>query len=133
MQEGTIKLSITTPYGVIFDDHVKSVYMPGVEGEFGVLVGHCNFLSLLTAGVVDVHKLDGSNEMVAINWGYAKVDENSVDILANGAVAIIGENPNQISKAISDAKGLLESAASSDVVLTSVMSKIEANAKNIVV
>ncbi len=131
MEINNIKLSIVTPYGTIFDGEVKSVDLPGAEGDFGVLPGHCDFLSLLRVGVIDIHKLDGTSELVAINWGYAKVSKSNVDILANGAVAIIGDNDSKISKAIEDAKSLLEEAASDKALVSSVLHKIETNAKSV--
>ena len=36
------QLDIVTPYGEIFNGKVNSVYLPGKEGEFGVLPGHCD-------------------------------------------------------------------------------------------
>lgn len=131
MEINNIKLSIVTPYGTIFDGEVKSVDLPGIEGDFGVLPGHCDFLSLLRVGVIDIHKLDDTSELVAINWGYAKVSKSNVDILANGAVAIIGDNDSKISKAIEDAKSLLEEAASDKAFVASMLHKIETNAKSV--
>lgn len=129
MEINNIKLSIVTPYGAIFDGDVKGVDLPGVEGDFGVLPGHCDCLSLLKAGVIEIHK-DDKSELIAINWGYAKINANSVDILANGAVAITGDSDSEISKAIEGAKALLEDAASDKVLLSNVLYKIETSAKN---
>ena len=81
------------------------------------------------AKVIEIHK-DDKNELIAINWGYAKVNANSVDILANGAVAITGDSDSEISKAIEGAKALLEDAASDKVLLSNVLYKIETSAKN---
>lgn len=131
MENSNLKLSIVTPYGMIFDGEVKSVVLPGVEGEFGVLYGHCNFLSLLKAGVIDIEFMDNTRELIAINWGYAKVNATSVDILANGAVAIVGESDSEVSKAINNAKALLKEVASDEASLSSVISKIETNAKQL--
>lgn len=131
MEDKYIQLSIVTPYGVIFDDEVKSVNLPGSEGEFGVLYGHCDFLSLLKAGVIDIDMKNGNNELVAINWGYAKVSNTKVDILANGAIAIVGNSDSEISKAIGNAKILLEEAASDKIAISSILSKIETNAKQL--
>ncbi|RDU63168.1 ATP synthase F1 subunit epsilon [Helicobacter sp. MIT 14-3879] len=131
METGNINLSIVTPYGEIFNDEVKSVNLPGAEGEFGVLPGHCDFLSLLKVGVIEIYKKDENRELVAINWGYAEVSSSRVDIIANGAVAIHGNSDSEISKAIGDAKSLLEEAASDKVVLSSILSKIETNAKQL--
>jgi len=41
------KLEIVTPTGVIFDNEVKQVTLPGAEGEFGVLPRHAALVSLL--------------------------------------------------------------------------------------
>ena len=39
----TIKLSIVTPHGEIFCDKVKTIILPGKEGEFGCRVGIWGF------------------------------------------------------------------------------------------
>lgn len=125
-------MSIVTPYGEIFSDNVKSVFLPGSEGEFGVLPGHCDFLSLLKVGVIEILRADDKRELVAINWGYAEVTADKVDVLANGAVAIEGENDSAISNAIDNAKNLLKSAASNEEALVSIaLTKIESNAKQL--
>lgn len=84
----TLKLDIVTPEGKIFSNDVKSVTLPGSEGEFGVLPGHVGVVTTLSAGVIEIEKKDNKKEIVAINWGYAKVDEKSVDVLVEGAVDI---------------------------------------------
>lgn len=127
--EANIKLSIVTPYGEIFNDEVKFVNLPGAEGEFGVLPGHCDLLSLLKVGVIEIHKKDNSKELVAINWGYVEVTSQKIDILANGAVAIHGGSDTEISQAIGNAKLLIEEAASDKALISSVLSRIETSAK----
>lgn len=122
-------VNIVTPYGEIFSGEVKSVTLPGVEGEFGVLKGHSDMLSLLKTGVIEIERINNEKDLVAINWGYAEVRSSQVDILADGAVAIGGKNENEISNAISNAKKLLEDATSDKVAISSVVSKIEISAK----
>lgn len=124
-------MSIVTPYGEIFSDNVKSVFLPGSEGEFGVLPGHCDFLSLLKVGVIDILKKDDKRELVAINWGYAEVTADKVDVLVNGAVAIEGNSESAISNAIDNAKNLLKSAAKEEVLVSIALTKIESNAKQL--
>ena len=131
MEINDIKLSIVTPYGAIFDGYVKGVDLPGAEGDFGILPGHCDLLSLLKAGVIEIHNKDGKNELIAINWGYVKVNASSVDILANGAVAIAGDSDSEVSKAIESAKALLEDATADKVSLSNILYKMENSAKNI--
>lgn len=125
-----LHLSIVTPQGKIFDGDVNSVTLPGAEGEFGVLPNHADTVSLLGVGAIDIQLDDGNRELVAINWGYCRVDEKGVDVLAEGAVAIAGSSESQIAQSISDAKELLESASDNNVMLSSVVSKIETAGKS---
>ena len=127
----TTRLSIVTPEGQIFDGDIKSATLPGEEGEFGVLAGHAALVSLLSAGVIEIEKDDGTQDMVAINWGYAKVDEATVDVLADGAVSISGDSESDIANAISNAKDLIKSASNSDLALIAVESKLDSAAKSI--
>lgn len=120
----TIKLSIVTPNGEIFNDSVKTVTLPGKEGEFGVLPGHSLLVSSLTVGVIVIEKAN-STEAVAINWGYARVNEKSVDVLVDGAIALTqGENSNIIAENIKAAKELVNSVKDSNVSVASVEAKI---------
>ncbi|RDU71172.1 ATP synthase F1 subunit epsilon [Helicobacter brantae] len=117
-----IRVSIVTPEGLIFDDEVKSATLPGEAGEFGVQYAHSDLISLLKSGVIEIVRSDESKEYVAIDWGYAKVDGKSVDILANGAVAI---GKGSISESLERAKKLLKSASSDEAMLSSALYKID--------
>ena len=119
----TIKLSIVTPNGEIFNDDVKTVTLPGKEGEFGVLPGHSSLVSSLTVGVIVIEKVN-STEAVAINWGHVKVDENSVDVLADGAIALTAGKDSEIAKNIEAAKALVNSVKDSNVSVAAVEAKI---------
>ena len=127
----TLKLDIVTPEGKIFSNDVKSVTRPGSEGEFGVLPGHIGIVTTLNSGVIEIEKKDGKREIVAINWGYAKVDETSVDVLAEGAVDINGDSESEIAQAIANAKKLLEDSTDNKVAVSMVVSRIENSAKSI--
>ncbi|AXK48292.1 F0F1 ATP synthase subunit epsilon [Arcobacter cryaerophilus gv. occultus] len=119
----TIKLSIVTPTGSIFNGDVKTVTLPGKEGEFGVLPGHSSLVSTLSVGVIVIEKID-STEAVAINWGHVKVDEKSVDVLVDGAIALTGGKDSEISKNIEAAKELVNSVKDSKVSMAAVEAKI---------
>ncbi|WP_297579214.1 ATP synthase F1 subunit epsilon [uncultured Helicobacter sp.] len=126
----TLKLDIVTPEGKIFSNDVKSVTLPGSEGEFGVLPGHVGVVTTLSAGVIEIKKKDNKKEIVAINWGYAKVDEKSVDVLVEGAVDINGNSEGEIAQAIANAKKLLEESTDNNVAVSMVVSRIENTAKS---
>ena len=119
----TIRLSIVTPNGEIFNDDVKTVTLPGKEGEFGVIPGHSSLVSSLSVGVIVIEKAN-STEAVAINWGHVKVDEKSVDVLADGAIALTSGKDSEIAKNIEAAKELVNSVKDSNISVASVEAKI---------
>ncbi|MCG3025909.1 ATP synthase F1 subunit epsilon [Helicobacter pylori] len=118
-----LKISVVVPEGEVYTGEVKSVVLPGVEGEFGVLYGHSNMITLLQAGVIEI-ETENQKEYIAINWGYAEVTKERVDILADGAVFIKKESDDR-DDAISRAKKLLEDASSDRLAVSSVLAKIE--------
>ena len=128
----TLQLEIVTPNGVIFSGPVTEVTLPGEEGEFGVLPEHSSLTTLLEAGVVDFVKEDKITESVVVNWGHVQVDENKVVVLADGAVAIRGDNESDIATALSDAKALVEAASDNSSAIAAVSAKLEAAAQNLI-
>jgi len=125
-----MKLEIVTPNGVIFDDEVKQVTLPGSEGEFGVLPKHATLVSLLDTGVIVIEKADSSEIAVAINSGYVKVEEEKTTCIVDGAVALSGED-SDLSRALEAAKELLKSAESSSTAIASAVSKVEQIGKSL--
>lgn len=126
----TLRLEIVTPDGQIFANSVKSVTLPGSEGEFGVLPHHASLVSLLKTGVIDIELADGGHEVVAIDWGHAEIDEEKVTILADGAVAIVGENDSEVANSIDKAKKLIESMSDSPVAIAMAEAKIDSILKH---
>ncbi len=125
-----MKLEIVTPNGVIFDDEVRQVTLPGSEGEFGVLPRHATLVSLLDTGVIEIIKADGKEVAVAINSGYVKVDEEKTSCIVDGAVALSGDE-SDLAKALKEAKELLEKAQSSNTVIAAAVSKVEQIGKSL--
>ncbi|MGW8169253.1 MAG: ATP synthase F1 subunit epsilon [Sulfurovaceae bacterium] len=119
-----MKLEIVTPSGVIFDNDVKQVTLPGSEGEFGVLPRHATLVSLLNTGVIVIETAQNKEIAVAINSGYVKVDETKTTCIVDGAVSLSGED-NELAKAIEDAKTLLKSTEASSMAIAAAVSKVE--------
>ena len=119
-----LKLEIVTPEGVIFDDEVKQLTVPGGEGEFGILAGHAAVVSLLTSGVITIDRKDGREVQVAINGGYIKVEEEKTLCMVDGAVALSGDDTN-LAKNIALAKDLLEKAQASTLTVAAAVSKFD--------
>jgi len=122
--ENTIKLSIVTPNGVIFEGDVKSVVLPGKDGEFGVLPSHSSLVSSLDVGVIEITNTDATIDVIAVNWGHVKVDETCVDVLVDNAISIDPNNASKINQNIKDAKDLVNSVKDSNVSMAAVEAKI---------
>lgn len=122
--DNTIQLSIVTPSGEICNQEVKSVVLPGKDGEFGVLAGHSSLVASLTVGVIEVTNLDATVEAIAINWGHAKVSETAVDVLVDTAVALNVKDDSALAANIEEAKKLVNSVQDANVSMAAVEAKI---------
>jgi F-type H+-transporting ATPase subunit epsilon len=67
-----LHLEIVTPKGAVLGVDTEKVYLPGKQGEFGVLDGHIPFLSALRPGVVTYTGAEGQKRL-AIGAGFAEV------------------------------------------------------------
>lgn len=126
----TLKLEIVTPTGVLFDDEVRMVTVPGKEGEFGILPHHASLISLLKAGVIEYEDKSGQKGVVAINWGHVKIEESGVTILADGAVALSGTN-SELRAKIDEANKLLESISENEAAIMTAKSRLETAAQGL--
>jgi len=78
---GKILLEVVTPEKQLLSQQVDEIIAPGSEGEFGVLSGHCHFLSTLRIGELRYRVGDETNHM-AVLWGYAEVTPTKVTVMA---------------------------------------------------
>lgn len=79
-----IELRLVTPSGLILEKEVDAFYGVGLEGEFGVLPNHANYLVKLTTSTSWL-ELNGQKEFFFISGGYAKVEANHVLVMAEAA------------------------------------------------
>jgi F-type H+-transporting ATPase subunit epsilon len=125
----SFKLQIITPKGKVFDSDVSTATFPGEKGEFGVLPGHSSLLSLLSPGVIEFTRTDGDKESVAINWGYAEIDEAKAIVLVDNAIAVAGKTSAEMNKAIERAEKLLREATDSSTILVAAAQKMKSLSK----
>ena len=77
-------LEIVTPEKLLFSQGVDFVVVPGSDGDFGVLPGHCLLLSKLRIGELQ-YTTGETTESVSILSGLAEVTPTRVTILADVA------------------------------------------------
>jgi F-type H+-transporting ATPase subunit epsilon len=77
-------LEVVTPDHLVLSTDADVVVCPGVEGQFGVLVGHTPFLSALAIGEM-YYRLGGATEHLCVSGGFAEVTGEKVTIVAEAA------------------------------------------------
>lgn len=78
-----LQFDLVTPTALVRSEEVYMVTVPGSEGDFGVLEGHAPFMSTVKAGELAIYKTAGGEpERLAIEGGFAEVNERGLTILA---------------------------------------------------
>jgi F-type H+-transporting ATPase subunit epsilon len=75
-----LQLSIVTPQGAAYSGEVRSVVLPGTEGDFGVLESHERLLAPLRIGEVAI-EAGGETLYASIATGFAEVTGSEVVVM----------------------------------------------------
>jgi F-type H+-transporting ATPase subunit epsilon len=82
----TIKVSVVTPDGPVYESDVEMVITKAQSGELGILPGHIPMVAPLAIGVVRLKKAGSKEEeLVAVTGGILEVRPEKVTILAQAA------------------------------------------------
>jgi F-type H+-transporting ATPase subunit epsilon len=80
-----LHLDIVTPEKKVFSDTVDNVYLPGADGEIGILPMHAGLVTALKPGELRyVHK--GQAVTLAVGSGFAEVSQTKVVVLTDMAL-----------------------------------------------
>ncbi|MCZ6628136.1 MAG: F0F1 ATP synthase subunit epsilon [SAR324 cluster bacterium] len=79
-----LKLEIVTPQHTVLETEASWVVVPGTEGELGILPEHVPLMTTLGSGVLQFDR-EGGVSRVAVHYGYAQVQSDTVTILAEMA------------------------------------------------
>lgn len=83
-----LHLDIVTPEKKVFSDAVDNVYLPGADGEMGVLPMHAGVVTALQPGELR-YLHNGQVVSLAIGSGFAEITQTKVVVLTDMA---LGEN-----------------------------------------
>ena len=84
MADKSLLLEVVTPERQVVSTEVDIVVLPGVEGQFGVLVNHIPFLSALDIGEMYYRK-GGQVDYIFVGGGFAEVTGDKVTVLVDSA------------------------------------------------
>jgi F-type H+-transporting ATPase subunit epsilon len=122
-----LHLDIVTPEKKVFSDAVDNVYLPGADGELGVLPMHAGLVTALQPGELRyLHQ--GQTVTLAVGSGFAEVTQKKVVVLTDMALgeAEIDEKSTEeaIQRAQEKLKGVEHSMDAEEVAyLESVISR----------
>ncbi|MBK72884.1 MAG: ATP synthase F1 subunit epsilon [Verrucomicrobiales bacterium] len=102
----SFQLDIVTPENTIFSDTVEDVYLPGSEGEMGVLDMHAALVSPLSPGELR-YKKDGKIEELAVGEGFVEVSHDKVSVLIDLAIGEDAIDEAQVEEAMKRAQEAL--------------------------
>jgi F-type H+-transporting ATPase subunit epsilon len=102
----SFQLDIVTPEKTIFSDIIDDVYLPGSEGEMGVLDLHAALVSPLSPGELR-YKKDGKVEELAVGEGFVEVADNKVAVLIDLAIGEDAIDEKQVEEAMKRAEDAL--------------------------
>ncbi|MEM6318458.1 MAG: ATP synthase F1 subunit epsilon [Bacteroidota bacterium] len=79
-----MNISVLTPDIAVFEGPIKSVKIPGINGQFQILNNHAPLVSALAEGPVEIVKGNGEKMTFAIEKGFIEVLRNEVSLLVQG-------------------------------------------------
>lgn len=83
-----MKLEVRVPHaGVLHADGVEAVNAEGVEGAFGLLPRHIDYVSVLLPGILASRSPDGAETLLAVDRGVLVKCGDEVRVAVRGAVA----------------------------------------------
>ncbi|MEN8693328.1 MAG: ATP synthase F1 subunit epsilon [Akkermansiaceae bacterium] len=101
------QLDIVTPEKTIFSDQVENVYLPGSEGEMGILAMHSAMVTPIAPGELRYLK-DGTVEELAVGEGFVEVTQEKATVLTDLAVGDAEIDEAKVEEAMKRAQDALD-------------------------
>jgi len=120
----TLKLEIVTPEAKIFSDDVDIVYVPGVEGELGILPRHIPLMTMIKPGELRV-TAHGKETFMAVGEGFVEVTGESVTVLTDMAIESVAIDETAAEAAVKRAQEALHAPHINDEEVASVQAALQ--------
>ena len=106
-----LKFELVSPERLVKSSEVKSVTIPGTEGDFTVLIDHAPVLSTIRPGVIEVTDENQELSRIFVRGGFAEVSASGLTVLAEQAIFMedldaekIGQEVTNAQEDVNDAK-----------------------------
>ncbi|MEO0795460.1 MAG: ATP synthase F1 subunit epsilon [Verrucomicrobiota bacterium] len=108
-----LKLEIVTPEKIVYSETVEEVVLPTTDGQIDVLPGHQPLLTMVEGG--DVIARSSKTEHLAVDKGFARVQEDTVSILTEAAIEVDKIDVSFVEEAQKRAEEALQKARDENV------------------
>ena len=105
-----MRLDIVTPEKQLLSEEVKSVQLPGMDGDMTIMGTHAPMVTTLRPGVVIVES-DGGKQEIVVTGGFAEISSEGTSILAELAVPKADLTGELVERAVKEAEEALELAS----------------------
>ena len=104
----SLYLSIITPDKIALQEEVSYVYLPGPDGEIGILTEHTPLISVLEPGELRYATLSGEIKHLIVGSGFVQVENNKIDVVVGLALEDAENAEQSFEEAIARAQKALE-------------------------
>lgn len=109
----TLTVKVISPDKTVLDDLAEEVVLPSTTGQLGILTNHAPLITALDIGVMRYRK-DKVWSAIALDGGFAEVEDNEITILVRSAEAGKNINAEAARKSLETAEGHLGSLKEDD-------------------
>jgi F-type H+-transporting ATPase subunit epsilon len=93
---------VATPEGPVFEGQARSVVVPAVDGELGILSRHAPLVGALGYGQLRIENESGKKTKFFVQGGFVQVLENRVTVLATHAEAVEALSREEATRRLQD-------------------------------
>ena len=86
----TLQCAITSPEGLLFEGEARSVVVPAIDGELGILPRHAPLIAVLGSGELRIDAAAQKPLRFFLDGGFVQVLKNRVTVLATSAEPVEG-------------------------------------------
>ncbi len=97
-----LHFELVSPEKLLMSADVDMVVVPGVEGDFGVLINHAPVVSTLRAGILEVHN-GAAPDRILVRGGFAEVNPEGLTVLAEEAMPLAEVDRTALEAELKDA------------------------------
>lgn len=105
----TMQFDLVSPERSLASLQVRSVLIPGADGDMTAMPDHAPVITTLRPGVLKVEAPGGSAEYV-VSGGFAEINATSLSVLAERAIPLTEVTRAHIDEMIADARAAHEAA-----------------------